>query len=71
MYRAQLFWKVARVHITYLAELAYFAFTLTPSSAAAERVFSILKSVMTTQQMKLALTDYTQGSVMLAYNPLP
>ena len=47
------------------------AFTLValvrPSSAAAERVFSILSDSFSSQQ-HLALEDYIQLSVMLQYN---
>lgn len=42
-------------------------FSLTPNSAASERVFSRLKCMFDEQQ-ELALTDYIEGSVMLAYN---
>ena len=63
------FWKEARLTLPCIAELAYLAFTLTPSSAAAERVFSRLKSMFTKQQMTTSLTDYTSASVMLASNP--
>lgn len=63
------FWKEARITLPCIAELAYIAFTLTPSSAAAERVFSLLKNMFTKQQMTSALTDYTTASVMLAHYP--
>lgn len=41
---------------------------LQPSSAAAERVFSMLKALMGDQQMNSALVDYQEASIMLHYN---
>jgi hypothetical protein len=43
---------------------------LPPSSAAAERVFSMLKSLIGDQQMALTLEDYQETSIMLHYNQL-
>lgn len=40
---------------------------LTPNSAASERVFSMLKAMFDTNQ-ELSMSDYLEGSVMLAYN---
>ena len=41
--------------------------SFTPNSAAAERVFSLLKDLFGDQQM-LALADYVQAALMLNYN---
>ena len=43
---------------------------LTPSSAAAERVFSMLKALIGDNQQASALEDYQQTSIMLHYNQL-
>jgi hypothetical protein len=43
---------------------------LQPSSAAAERVFSMLKALIGEQRMASALEDYQQTSIMLHYNQL-
>ena len=42
-------------------------FSFTPSSAASERVFSLLKQLFGDQQLS-SLMDYIQGSIMLNYN---
>ena len=49
------------------AEASLIAFSFTPSSAAAERVFSLLKNLFGSNQ-DLALADYVQGSMLLRYN---
>lgn len=41
--------------------------SFTPNSAAAERVFSLLKSMFGDQQMS-SLADYIQAALMLRYN---
>jgi hypothetical protein len=43
---------------------------LQPSSAAAERVFSMLKALMGDQQMARALEDYQEAALMSRYNQL-
>ena len=43
---------------------------LQPSSAAAERVFSMLKALMGDQQASKALQDYQQAALMIHYNQL-
>lgn len=43
------------------------AFSLTPSSASSERVFSLLKAMFGENQIN-SLSDYIEGSVMLAFN---
>jgi hypothetical protein len=51
----------------YLAKVVRLAFTYTSSSAAAERVFSILKNSFGREQ-KEAIEDYVSVSVMLQMN---
>ena len=68
MDRAQVFWKHNRIFFPAIAKVARIAFILIPSSAAAERVFSMLKRHLTKQQMTSALEDYTQASCMLDWN---
>ena len=41
--------------------------SFTPSSAAAERVFSLLRALFGSNQ-DMALADYIQGSMMVCYN---
>ena len=50
-----------------LAEASLIVFSFTPSSAAAERVFSLLKALFGSDQ-DAALADYIQGSMMVRYN---
>ena len=40
---------------------------LQPSSAAAERVFSVLNNTFASKQLR-ALEDYVEASIMLQYN---
>ena len=49
------------------AEASLIVFSFTPSSAAAERVFSLLKALFGSDQ-DVALADYIQGSMMVRYN---
>ena len=49
------------------AEAAQIVFAFTPNSAAAERVFSMLKAMFGDQQME-ALADMIQTALMLRYN---
>lgn len=49
------------------SKAARIVFAFTPNSAAAERVFSMLKSMFGASQME-ASADYVQASVMLRYN---
>ena len=53
-----------------LATFARYCFTLAPSSAAAERVFFILKNHFFVSQMRRSLEDYTECSVMLQHNKI-
>jgi hypothetical protein len=68
MSRSHQFWREHGYKLDELKELAKYCFSIAPSSAAAERVFSILKSHFTKQQLTCALEDYTETAVMLAYN---
>ena len=52
------------------AELARLVFLASPSSAAVERVFSILRNTFDAGQ-KLALEDYVETSLLLQYNNRP
>ena len=49
------------------AEAARITFSLSPNSAACERVFSLLKNMFGEQQLE-ALADYIRAALMLAYN---
>ena len=62
------FWKCNSSALPALSHFARYCFTLTPSSAAAERVFSYLKNSFSVSQMRTTLEDYTQCSIMLQYN---
>ena len=65
------FWKAHWQDIPTIAKLERYCITITPSSAGAERVFSIMKRMFSKNQMTAALQDYTEASVMLAYNGQP
>lgn len=43
---------------------------LQPSSAACERVFSMLKAIMGEQQQARAKEDYQETAIMMRYNQL-
>jgi len=62
------FWKTKWHDIPTIAKLARYCMTLTPSSAAAERVFSVLKQLFSLNQMKTTLQDYVETAVMMRYN---
>ena len=49
------------------AEASLIAFSFTPSSAAAERVFSLLEAFFGSNQ-DMTLADFIQGSMMIRYN---
>ena len=49
------------------AEASLIAFLFTPSSAAAERLFSLLRALFGSSQ-DMALADYLEGSMMARYN---
>ena len=62
------FWKRYYQTMPALAKLARVCITIAPSSASVERVFSILKSTFSVNQMWSSLEDYTALSVMLQSN---
>jgi hypothetical protein len=68
MSRSEEFWKFNYHDFPKMAELLRYAWTSTSSSASAERLFSMLKHTFTKQQLNSALSDYVEGSVMLAFN---
>jgi hypothetical protein len=61
------FWKMHRGKMLGLRKLVQYCFTIAASSAAAERVFSILQRCFGKQQT-LSLEDYVQLSIQLQYN---
>jgi len=67
MKAVQRFWAENRIRYPALRMLVKYALTIAPSSAAAERVFSLLKSTFGLNQ-NLALEDYMELSIMLNYN---
>jgi hypothetical protein len=69
MDRSLLFWQNQRASLPHQSKVAAFCFTLAPSSAAAERVFSILKQFFTLNQLQSSLQeDYTESAIMLQFN---
>ena len=62
-----LFWANKRAILQGFAKFVKYAFSMATSSAAAERVFSILKRVFTSNQ-KESQEDYTFLSTMLQFN---
>ena len=62
-----LWWKNHESELPCLSEACKIALLIQPSSAAAERVFSILSNSFTDRQTR-SLEDYTETSVMLQYN---
>ena len=68
MRRALLFWAAARQKLPNIAKLARYCFIISSSSAAAERVFSVLKASQSLVQMHKALEDYTEVMVQRQYN---
>ena len=65
------FWRTKWSDIPNIAKVARFCITLSPSSASAERVFSVVKSMFAVQQMTQTLDDHTEASVMLVVNHHP
>jgi hypothetical protein len=51
-------------------EVATTVLILQPSSAAAERVFSMLKNLMGDQQQARSMEDYQEAAIMSRYNQL-
>ena len=68
MERCTKFWSLYHEILPNLANFTRYCMTMTPSSAAAERVFSMLKNSFTIGQMRQSLEDYSEGSVMMQYN---
>lgn len=69
MKKAEEFWKEWNFNkLPNLMLLAKYAFLIVPSSAAAERVFSVLKHSLSLVQMHMALEDRTELQVKLCYN---
>lgn len=66
---AQMFWKEwNKNNLDNLMLLAKYAFLIVPSSAASERVFSVLKHSLSLVQMYQALEDRTEIQVKTRYN---
>jgi hypothetical protein len=61
------FWINNRLQLPHLESFARYAFTVATSSAAVERVFSILKRCFKNEQ-RLTLEDYVQLSCMRQFN---
>jgi len=68
MNRAVEFWRINWPELQSLHLLALYCFTITASSAAAERVFSVLKHSLSLVQMHLMLEDLSEATVMCQYN---
>ena len=62
-----LFWHLNHPKFPLWAEAARIIFAMTPNSAAAERVFSLLKA-MFSDARNMSLADLIEGSLMLKYN---
>ena len=61
------FWKDHTASIQRWSNTAQNVLLLQPSSAAAERVFSVLNNTFASKQLR-ALEDYVEASIMLQYN---
>ena len=59
-------WKDNSIELVYWSQVAQWVFLVQPSSAAAERVFSILNRISDSQTNYLE--DYVESTVMLHYN---
>ena len=60
-------WRTNGGAFKHWALAARIVFAFTPSAAASERVFSLLKNMFGADQ-KACLADYIQAALMLAYN---
>ena len=60
-------WQNHSAQVPTWATAARIVFSLTPNSAACERVFSLLKLMFGQQQLD-ALSDYLSAALMLRYN---
>jgi hypothetical protein len=64
-------WEAANAAgLTAWCSVAIQVMILQPSSAAAERVFSMLKAIMGDQQQARSLEDYQEAAIMTRYNEL-
>lgn len=63
-------WNDAEVDCPHWFETAKQVMILQPSSAAAERIFSMLKAIMGDQQQARAKEDYQEAAIMTRYNEL-
>jgi hypothetical protein len=61
------FWRSHATEMPHWAEAARIVFSMAPSSAACERVFSLLALMFDTRQWS-ALMDFVEGSLILNYN---
>ena len=60
-------WKNAQIDLPTWSSAAMKVLLVQPSSASAERVFSLLNSSFNEQQLN-SLEDYVESSIMLQYN---
>ena len=60
-------WRINNPPFPTWAKAARIIFAMAPSSAASERVFSLVKSMFGKEQLS-SLADFVQGSVMSRYN---
>ena len=60
-------WKLNAGELPHWSSAAHKALVLQPSSAATERVFSLLRASFSDQQ-ESSLQDYIEASLMLQYN---
>ena len=60
-------WRINNPPFPTWAKAARIIFAMSPSSAASERVFSLLNSMFGKEQLS-SLADFVQGSLMLRYN---
>jgi len=68
MERICLFWNARWGAYPALSEFVQYCFSIPTSSAAAERIFSILKRSIDKSQMVSSLEDTTQTTLLLRYN---
>ena len=62
------FWQNNYSSFPKIAKVARFCMTLCPSSAAAERAFSVMKNMFSKQQSTTMLEDYSETGLIMAYN---
>ena len=67
MEKSKEFWRLHVHRLSHLKKFAYYCITIAPSSAASERVFSVLNRLFDELQVN-ALEDYVSSSVLMAYN---